>query len=55
MTTKRTPKTETVATEPVREPCLCNCGGTPKGKNARYLPGHDARHASALKKAEATK
>ncbi len=23
--------------------CLCGCGGSPKGKNSRFLPGHDAR------------
>lgn len=36
-----------------RPECLCGCGGTPKGKNARYLPGHDARHLSVMKKAAA--
>lgn len=24
-------------------PCLCGCGETPKGKNARFVVGHDAR------------
>ena len=23
--------------------CECGCGGRPKGKNSRFLPGHDAR------------
>jgi len=23
--------------------CGCGCGGFPKGKNSRFLPGHDAR------------
>ena len=23
--------------------CLCGCGKTPKGKDSRYLPGHDLR------------
>jgi hypothetical protein len=36
---------------PGRPPCQCGCGGTPKGKNARFLPGHDARYHSAQKKA----
>jgi hypothetical protein len=40
---------ETVAAEP--RFCECGCGGSPKGKKARYLPGHDARHHSALKAA----
>lgn len=26
-----------------RPPCLCGCGGYPKGKTSRFLPGHD-RH-----------
>jgi hypothetical protein len=34
-----------------RAGCLCGCGGFPKGKRSRYVPGHDARHASALRKA----
>lgn len=42
---------ESVQPETTRPPCLCGCGGFPKGKKARYLPGHDARHHSALKKA----
>lgn len=29
--------------------CLCGCGGSPKGKRSRYLPGHDAKHAAARK------
>jgi hypothetical protein len=33
-----------------RPPCLCGCGGFPKGKNARYVPGHDARHHAAIKR-----
>ena len=53
-----TPKTATVPTvepetEPTRPPCLCGCGGTPKGKKARFLPGHDARYHSDQKKAAA--
>jgi hypothetical protein len=34
-----------------RLPCLCGCGGFPKGKKARFVPGHDARYHSAQKKA----
>ena len=34
---------------------MCGCGGFPKGKKARFLPGHDARHYSALKRAAADK
>lgn len=26
-----------------RPPCLCGCGGTPAGRNSRFLPGHDNR------------
>jgi hypothetical protein len=37
-----------------RATCECGCSGTPKGKKARYLPGHDSKHASALKKAATT-
>ena len=52
MATKKTPTPEPepvpVATRPA---CLCGCGGFPKGKNARYVPGHDARHHAAIAKA----
>jgi len=24
--------------------CQCNCGGSPKGKRSRFLPGHDMRN-----------
>jgi hypothetical protein len=34
-----------------RPACLCGCDGFPKGKKARYLPGHDAKHHAAQKKA----
>lgn len=27
--------------------CGCGCGGAPKGKKSRFLPGHDAKAASA--------
>lgn len=37
--------------ETPRAACLCGCGETPKGKKARYLAGHDARHHAALKAA----
>ena len=36
-----------------RPPCLCGCGGFPKGPTSRFLPGHDARYYSAQKKAAA--
>lgn len=39
--------TETPAPE-TREPCLCGCGGIPKGKKARFMPGHDAQFKAAL-------
>ena len=26
-----------------RLPCECGCGGTPRGRASRFLPGHDAR------------
>lgn len=29
--------------------CLCGCGGSPKSRKGRYLPGHDAKHHAALK------
>jgi hypothetical protein len=52
--TKTTP-TATPATEtaPERPACLCGCGGFPKGKNARFIPGHDARFHAAEKRAAA--
>jgi hypothetical protein len=43
----------TQGTEPGRPACLCGCGGTPKGKKSRFVPGHDARYHSAEKKAAA--
>lgn len=46
-------KEEAMAIVAGRPPCLCGCGGYPKGRKARYLPGHDARHHAALKRAEA--
>ncbi len=32
-----------------RPPCLCGCGGTPKGPKSRFIPGHDARFHAAEK------
>jgi len=29
--------------------CSCGCGGFPKGKRSRFLPGHDAKLASSVK------
>lgn len=34
-----------------RAPCLCGCGGFPKGRKSRFVPGHDARYHGALKRA----
>lgn len=55
MTTKRkAPVTpETRVSEPRREPCVCGCGGFPRGAKSRFIPGHDARYHSAQKKAAA--
>lgn len=36
-----------------RPPCLCGCGGYPKGAKARFIPGHDARYHAAQKRAAA--
>jgi hypothetical protein len=44
------PKTPKAATP--RPPCLCGCKQFPSGKKSKYLPGHDAIHHSALKKAK---
>ncbi len=41
------------ASGPEHPPCLCGCGGFPKGKKARFLPGHDTRYHAAQKKAAA--
>jgi hypothetical protein len=37
--------------QPERAACLCGCGGFPSKPTSRYLPGHDAKHHSALKRA----
>lgn len=29
-----------------RPACLCGCGGYPKGKTSRFLPGHDSRRTA---------
>lgn len=34
-----------------RPSCLCGCGGTPSGKKARFIPGHDARYKGMLNRA----
>jgi hypothetical protein len=53
----RTKATAVPAAEPTtpaatdeRPPCLCGCGDFPKGKHARFIPGHDARYHAALKR-----
>lgn len=28
--------------------CLCDCGGTPKSKRSRFMPGHDAQLKARL-------
>lgn len=33
-----------------RNPCECGCGGTPAGRKSRYLPGHDAKHYSRIRR-----
>ena len=32
--------------------CECGCGGEPKGKKARFLPGHDARYHAMIRRKE---
>lgn len=44
---------EALESKPDRDPCLCGCGGYPKGAKARFIPGHDARYHAAQKKAQA--
>lgn len=44
------------ATKPTEEklsrpPCMCGCGGFPKGKRAHFVPGHDARLRGILLRA----
>lgn len=39
--------TEDVEAEP-RAKCLCGCDATPKGRKARFMPGHDAQLKAAL-------
>ncbi len=34
-----------------RAACLCGCGAFPSKPKSRFLPGHDARYHSALKRA----
>lgn len=53
VTAEAPPLQATPAPAVERAPCLCGCGGTPSGKKARFLPGHDARYHAALKRAAA--
>ena len=39
---------------PRTTPCECGCGAIPAGRKSRFLPGHDAKKASAEKQAAAT-
>lgn len=43
-----TPKAPRVAAERVQKPCLCGCGGL---TYSNFVPGHDMRAKSALRKA----
>ncbi|MHB9150981.1 MAG: DUF6998 domain-containing protein [Thermoleophilia bacterium] len=36
-------KSPPAAASALRAPCACGCGSYPKGKNSRFLPGHDAK------------
>lgn len=38
---------------PRTTPCECGCGAIPAGRKSRFLPGHDAKKASAEKQAAA--
>lgn len=49
-TAKAEPKAAT-KTETPRPACRCGCGATPKGKKARFIPGHDARLRGILLRA----
>lgn len=42
--------TEETPAEAPAEPnyCLCGCGGTPKRKRSKFLPGHDAQLKASL-------
>lgn len=57
MTAKATTKTRKPATKAEAKPaakptaCRCGCGQPTITAEARYLPGHDARHAGSLAKA----
>lgn len=41
-------KASTKATTTVSGECECGCGGHPRGKRSRFLPGHDAKLVSKL-------
>lgn len=44
---------KTTSDTPTEQPdwSLCGCGGFPAKRTSRYLPGHDAKHYAALKRA----
>ena len=44
-------KTATKKDTAPRVACRCGCGETPKGKKARFIPGHDARLRGILLRA----
>jgi predicted nuclease with RNAse H fold len=45
-----TAKPAAPSTRARRTPCACGCGGYPKGARSRFLPGHDAKLASRLRR-----
>ena len=40
---------------PRTTPCECGCGGIPAGRKSRFLPGHDAKHYSAIRQENGVK
>lgn len=49
--TATTKTADTTDEKAERAACLCGCGGLPAKPTSRYLPGHDAKHHAALKRA----
>lgn len=57
MSTKPASATETNATPapaPKPNPCRCGCGETTRRPEAKYVSGHDARHAGQVGRSDAT-
>lgn len=42
------PEAETPAEPETPNYCLCGCGGVPKRKRSKFLPGHDAQLKAEL-------